>query len=327
MFHCLFHRCELSKWSNIYQKYGQPMLAVAKLYKTRPHCSPWVPHCRCISIRADALSCRFPRSPMPIPSHPKQWHNCSGCVFLSCWVAGSVLKSWRHVSWQSTASAECGRMRSPQVLPCSVHSPELWGDVWTFKHQLKRRCLPKTKKKTNSPKHSINQQFWRNVMSFFHVNIIVRHGTKAPYSNSFVTKSKRSFATASLMATCPCSSALFGLAFPDAGGDRWQGYSKKIVAQCHSFWKNDLTGGSWRIFEVQTVQPRQITIHKPPKSLPWYLISIDIPYLWVAVLQHQHGHSSQPSEVVVSWSSLLPEDWHPCPTATWGLSRRGCTAR
>lgn len=128
MFHCLFHRCELSKWSKIYQKYGQSMLAVAKLYKTRPHCSPWVPHCRCISIRADALSCCFPRSPMPIPPLPKQWHNCSGCVFLSCWVAGSVLKSWRHVSWQSTASAECGRMRSPQVLPYSAHSPELRGD-------------------------------------------------------------------------------------------------------------------------------------------------------------------------------------------------------
>ena len=91
------------------------------------------------------------RSPMPIPSHPKQWHNCSGCVFLSCWVAGSVLKSWRHVSWQSTASAECGRMRSPQVLPYSAHSPELWGDPMDIQTSIKTKVfasLPQKKIQT-----------------------------------------------------------------------------------------------------------------------------------------------------------------------------------
>ena len=32
-------------------------------------------------------------------------------------------KSWRHVSWQSTASAESARMRSPQALPYSARWP------------------------------------------------------------------------------------------------------------------------------------------------------------------------------------------------------------
>lgn len=156
MFHCFFHRCELSKWSKCIKNMASRCWQWQNCTKLAPTVALESPHCRCISIRADALSCCFPRSPMPIPSLPKQWHNCSGCVFLSCWVAGSVLKSWRHVSWQSTASAECGRMRSPQVLPYSAHSPELRGDPMEIHiSNWNQGVCPK--KNPNCPKQPINQ--------------------------------------------------------------------------------------------------------------------------------------------------------------------------
>ena len=138
----------------MYQKYGQSMLAVAKLYKTRPHCSPWVPplslhfhSCRCLELSL--------WQDLPCPSHPIPSNGITAAdVFF--WVAGSLGRPLKvdvmfHDNRLHLRSAgEWDRLKS-----CHIPHIHLSYEVipWTFKHQFKTKVfasLPQKKKSKQS---------------------------------------------------------------------------------------------------------------------------------------------------------------------------------
>ena len=141
------------------------------------------------------------------------------------------------------------------------------------------------------------------------------HGTKAPYSKSFVTRSNRSFATASLMATCPCSSALLGFALPGEKGPRFSISRKKRVNLWIS-WLIESLADMWascHMFPyVSICFQHSVTVNLPSNPSHPELVPSD---LSEAAPPPRRGHSSPPNGAAGSWSSPPPWGWRLYPIA------------
>lgn len=137
----------------MYQKYDLPMLAVAKLYKTRPHCSLESPTVVAFPFVQMPWAVAF--QDLPCPSHPIPSNGITAAdVFF--WVAGSLGRSLKvdvmfHDNRLHLRSAgEWDRLKS-----CHIPHIYLSYEVipWKFKHQIKQRCFAKKNIPTvqNSP--------------------------------------------------------------------------------------------------------------------------------------------------------------------------------